>query len=194
MDETRETAQVWNQKSHLEQTITAGLHGIPEIKKEEKCTYLGVFREQVITYLTQNQVSEAAIYPEVKQALSYEKFHKMILNGNMEHHFINKYQLLAKKLQKAYTVIVTSDYDEAAGLVVASTEAIELENIVVTDRTITLQKLGVPDKLIASAGKKVCKKCLNTIANIAPQEQINYSQLTWIDRLAGDHCPAHDDS
>ncbi|SMC80264.1 YueI family protein [Sporomusa malonica] len=193
MDKTSEIAQVWNHKDQLEQIITAGLHGVPEIKRDEKRAYLGVFREQVITYLTQGQVKETAIYPEIKQALGHEKFHKMIINGSIDHHSTSKYQLLAKKLQKSYTIIVDSDPDEAAGLVVASDEAVDIESAAVKNRYTRLQERDVPEKLITAAGKKICSDCLNIILKTDPREEINYSPLSWLDRLTGDRCPAHDD-
>lgn len=193
MDKTRDIAQVWNQKDSLEQTVIAGLHGAPEIKREEKRDYLGVFREQVIAYLTQKQAKEAALYPEIKQALEHEKFDKLIINGSLDNHFIGKYQLLAKKMQKSYTVIVNSDSDKAAGLVVASSEAVGLQHVAAKDRYTRLQESGIPEKLIAAAGKKICSDCLTNILTTDPREEINYSPLTWLDRLTGYCCPAHGD-
>lgn len=191
MDRTHEIAQVWNAKDQLEQVITAGLHGVPEIKRDEKRAYLGVFREQVITYLTQSQVREKAIYPEIKQALGHDMFSKMIINGSIDQHVTSKYQLLAKKLQKAYTIVVDPHPANAAGLVVASSEAVDIEAAAVKDRYTRLQEQGVPEKLITAAGKKICSECFSIILSTDPREKINYSQLTWIDRLTGDHCPAH---
>lgn len=190
---TREVGQIWSQKDQLEQTFLAGLQGGPEIKKEERKTYLGAFWEQVITFLTKKQVREAAIYPEIAEALDHDKFHKMILNASLDTHYTNKYQLLAKKLNKNYTIVSDSDFEQAAGLVVASSQAVELDNIAIADRRPRLQKLGVSEKLIAAAGKKICENCLHTILGADPREAINYSKLTWLDRLTGERCPLHQD-
>lgn len=193
MNDTNKIGQVWNQKDALEQTLLAGLHGGPEIKPEEKQAYLGVFREQVIAFLTQEQVKEPAIYPEISEAMKHEKFQKLIINSQLAAHYTNKYQMLARKNQKAYTMVSDSGFAQAAGLVVASGEAVDIENIAISDRQLRLKKLGVAEKLIASAGKKICGNCLKNILTLDPREAINYSELTWLDRITGERCPAHED-
>lgn len=193
MNDTNKIGQVWNQKDALEQTLLAALHGGPEIKPEEKQAYLGVFREQVIAFLTQEQVKEPAIYPEISEAMKHEKFQKLIINSQLAAHYTNKYQMLARKNQKAYTMVSDSAFVQAAGLVVASSEAVDIENIAISDRQLRLKKLGVAEKLIASAGKKICGNCLKSILTLDPQEAINYSELTWLDRITGERCPAHED-
>lgn len=193
MNDTNKIGQVWNQKDALEQTFLAGLHGGPEIKKEEKQAYLGVFREQVIAFLTQEQVKEAAIYPEISEAMKHDKFQKLLINSRLDAHYTNKYQILARKHQKAYTMVSDSGYAQAAGLVVASSEAVNIENIAISNRQLRLKKLGASEKLIASAGKKICEHCLKNILAIDPREVINYSELTWLDRLMGERCPVHED-
>lgn len=193
LNDTNKISQVWNQKDTLEQTLLAGLHGGPEIKKEEKQAYLGVFREQVIAFLTQDQVKEAALYPEIAEALEHGKFQKLIINNSLAAYYTNKYQMLAREKDKAYTMVADADFSRAAGLVVASSEAIDRQNIAVDDRRLRLQKLGVSEKLIASTGKKICETCLHSILTLDPRETINYSGLSWLDRLTGERCPAHQD-
>lgn len=193
MDDTRDVAQVWNQKNKLEQTIAAGMHGAPEIKKEEKRTFLGVFRERVIMYLTQDQVKETALYPEFIEAFQHAKFAKMLINCATGRQFTAKYQKLAQKMKKPYSIIADARYAEAAGLVAVSNDAADVEIIAVQDRLSRLQKQGAPVRLIGAAGKKVCSSCLSAIVAIDPREKINYSQLTWLDRLTGERCPAHED-
>lgn len=193
LNDTNKICQVWNQKDALEQTLLAGLHGGPEIKKEEKQAYLGVFREQVIAFLTQDQVKEAALYPEIAEALEHGKFQKLIINSSLAAYYTNKYQTLAREKNKAYTMVADADCARAAGLVVAGSEAVDLQDVAVDDRRLRLQKLGVSEKLIASTGKKICETCLNSILSLDPREAINYSGLTWLDRLTGERCPAHQD-
>ncbi|MGL5514623.1 MAG: YueI family protein [Sporomusa sp.] len=193
MDDTRDVAQVWNKKDKLEQTLAAGMHGAPEIKKAEKRTFLGVFRERVIIYLTQDQVKEAALYPEIIEAFQHPKFAKLLINGATGRQFTAKYQKLAQKMQKTYSIIADAHYAEAAGLVAASNDAVDVETIAVQDRLSRLQKQGASVRLIGAAGKKVCSSCLSAIVAIDPREKVNYSQLTWLDRLTGERCPAHED-
>jgi uncharacterized protein YueI len=191
-DSGREALQAWTNKSELEKALTAGIHGAPEIKKDEKRHYLGVFREQVIAILSTKQIKEAVIYPEIAQALKDKRSAKLIINGSINNCFTKKYQLLSKKSNKPYTVVADPDYAENTGLVIASNEAVDIEHVDIEDREGRLRKLGTPETLIQSAGKKVCAECLQQILKIDPREKINYDELTWIERIMGEDCPAHD--
>ncbi len=99
LNNTREVVQIWSQKDQLEQTFLSGFQGEPEIKQEEKNTYLGIFGRRLL----------------------------------------------------------------------------------------------LSEKLIAAVGKQICETCLHTILAADPREAINYSKLTWLDRLTGARCPAHQD-
>jgi uncharacterized protein YueI len=191
-DSGREALQAWTNKSELEKALTAGIHGAPEIKKDEKRHYLGVFREQVIAILSTKQIKEAVIYPEIAQALKDKRSAKLIINGSINNCFTKKYQLLSQKLNKPYTVVADPDYAENTGLVIVSNEAVDIEHVDIEDREGRLRKLGTPETLIQSAGKKVCAECLQQILKIDPREKINYDELTWIERIMGEDCPAHD--
>jgi uncharacterized protein YueI len=191
-DDEREFLQVWHNKSELEQVLATGLHGPPEIKKDEKRQCLGVFREQVIALLKTKQIKEAAIYPEIGQALKDSRCSEMIINGGIDSCFIKKYQLLAKNMHKHYRIVSNPDYAEQTALVIVSAEAVDIKNIEIEDRDIRLRRLGASDALIQAAGKKVCEDCLTQIIAIDPAENINYDELTWLDSIAGEHCPVHD--
>lgn len=191
-DSGRDALQAWTNKSELEKMLTTGIHEAPEIKKDEKRQYLGVFREQVIAILSTKQLKGAVIYPEIVQALKDKRSAKLIINSGIDSRFTKKYQLLAKKLNKPSTVVSDPDYAENTGLVVASNEAVDIENVDIEAREVRLRKLGAPETLIQSAGKKVCSECLQQILKIDPQEEINYDELTWLERIMGDDCPAHD--
>lgn len=190
-DSEREAVQAFSNKSELEQVLTAGIHGAPELKKDEKRQYLGVFREQVLAILSTKQIKETVLYSEIAQALEDKRSAKLIINGGINNRFTKKYKLLARKLNKPYTVVSDPDYAQTTGLVVASDEAVDIEEVSIEDRALRLRNLGVPDTLIQSTGKKVCAECLQHILNIDPQEKINYDELTWLDRITGEHCPAH---
>ncbi|MDF2633824.1 MAG: hypothetical protein K0R78_698 [Pelosinus sp.] len=179
------------QKDKVEQALLVGVHGAPELKYDEKVQYLGEFRERILRKLTKNQVREKAIYPEILQALKGKKADKLIINGSIDYRFIEKYKELATDLNKTSTVRSDPGFQGDTGLIVISNEAVEVQDITVEDRSSRLRRLGVPADLIETAGQKVCTECLSKIAEADKNELINYQQLTWIDRLAGDRCPGH---
>ncbi|AIF50402.1 YueI family protein [Pelosinus sp. UFO1] len=175
----------------LGQTLLAGIHGIPEIRRDEKRYHLGEFKERILRKLSKKQVTEAAIYPEVFQTLKDQRVNKLILNGEIDRSSIEKYRVLARRVNKNCTVRIDPSFKGDTGLVVASNQAVEEQEITVVDRSLRLQRLGLSTALIQAAGKKVCRECIKRIVEVDENELINYHQLTWIDRLGGERCPVH---
>ncbi|WP_378954374.1 DUF1694 domain-containing protein [Pelosinus sp. sgz500959] len=186
-----ETISNWARKDNIEQALMVGMHGITEFKHDEKVYYLGEFKENVIRLLSQQQVAEVVIYPEIIHALKDKRATKMIINGSISIRFIEKYEKLARKMHKPYIVRSEPEFKGSTGLMVISDEAIETQIITVEDRSVRLKRLGMPSALINAVGKKVCKKCLQQILEVDPAEESNYNELTLLDRIGGEHCPAH---
>lgn len=176
--------------SELEKILTYGLHGVPELKHGEKTHYLGEFRERVLLRLTNRQVAEPGLYPEVIEALKDPRSARMVINGHLSDRFEEKYHQLCRKLGKKYTVVHDPATKGDTGLVVVSDQAVDVESIDVIDRLARLQDLGLPDKLIQAAGQKICSKCLARLIKAAPGEGINYQEINLGDRLWGTRCPA----
>lgn len=181
----------WNEKNELERTLLTGLHGTPSIKADEKRDYLGVFREQVMGILLTPQVKEPAIYPEVALLMKDKRATGMILNGNINPSLIKKYSDLAVAAVLPVKTVTGPEYNPATGLVIASNTAVNFENISIEPRLSRLRGLGLDDSLIQAAGKRICSTCIQKIKEKAPSEMINYKELRFIDRLAGDTCPVH---
>jgi uncharacterized protein YueI len=192
MNADKEILPSWHTKTELERTALSSLHGPPELKKQEKRKYLGVFRENVMIRLSMQQVKEPGVYPEVLQSLRDKRSAVLIANGMIDTAITKKYQALARKTGKSYKVVAGDEYDPDAGIVVASRDAVNREKVEPENRTLRLRRLGATDRLIQSAGKKVCRRCLQQILAADPTEQINYKTIGLIDRIAGDTCPAHE--
>lgn len=186
-----EDSNKWGQKDPLEQALLVGMHGTPELKHGERLLYLGEFKERIIKRLTKSQVAEKAIYSEILQALQDKEADQLIINGSIDSSFITKYKALSTRLKKAYTIRNDVNFQGDTGLLVISDQAVEKQDMDVENRGSRLLKLGVPTVLIEAAGKKVCKECLAKITQVDENELVNYQQLTWIDRLAGERCPVH---
>ena len=178
-------------KSELEKIVMAGLHGTPQIRPDEKRKYLGVFREQVLAVLSEGQVKEPAVYPEINRVLNDPRSSLLIINGRIGETFTKKYQLLASAAKKPVKVVSGNEVSGVFGLVVAGSEAVNRDQVEIEPRRNRLNKLGVREDIIHAAGKKICKKCMNELRSKAPDELINYQELSLLDRIMGDDCPAH---
>ena len=123
----------WVIKDKLEQRLDIGMHGVPELKHDEKIFYLGEFRERVIKCLTKKQVVQTFIYPEIEQALRHKQSSKMLINGDLSPKFTSKYLKLAHQIGKPYTIIHNPEFKGESGLVVISNEAVEVKDIEVKE-------------------------------------------------------------
>lgn len=124
----------WSMKDKLDQRLAVGMHGIPELKHDEKILYLGEFRERIIRRLTKKQVAQTLIYPEIVNALNHKQSYKMLIDGNLSPQFTDKYVHLAHQMNKLYTVLHDPELKGETGLVVVSIEAVDIEDIDVKDR------------------------------------------------------------
>lgn len=111
------------------QRLAIGMHGLPELKEDEKNNYLGEFRERIIRRLTKEQITQKYIYPEIKEALTHKKSSKMLIDGTLSSHLTNKYIELARQLKKPYTMVYNPELTGETGLVVVSDEAVDIEDI-----------------------------------------------------------------
>ena len=184
----------WHKKSEIERVLLSGLHGAPQLNAEDKQRYLGLNREQVMAFLFEHQVKEAAIYTEVDNAIKDPRAAIMVLNGRIGSTFTDKYKTLATAAELHVMTVFGPEYSPTTGLIVASDSAVDFEKIECGQRYSRLRSLGISDALIKSAGKKVCRKCYKVIKMKAPSETINYRQIRLIDRLTGESCPAHGDT
>ena len=180
----------FDNKSDVEKALLNDILGPLELKRDEKRYYLGEFMERVIKLLTKKQVLEPGIYPEIVESIKDTRSIKILINGDLDGHIIEKYQNLAKQLGKRYTVIHDPEFKGDTGLIVVSNEAVEVGEITVEDREIKFAKLGIPVALVNYAGKKLCDECLDRVLSAAPEESINYEKLTYWDRFWGEHCPS----
>lgn len=185
----KEAAGAWLNRSDLEKALAAGLHGAPELGRDEKKRYLGEFRERVFRLLSRKQVVEPGIYPAISEALKDKRVHRMVINGDIDFHLTDKYSKLAQKAGKEVTIVSDPEFTGDTGLVLVGKEALDIDEIAVEDRKTSLARAGVPEKITEAAGKKLCEKCFKKILEAAPEEKPNYRQINLIDLICGEHCP-----
>lgn len=182
----------YSEKSELERTLQTGIQGAPRLKPEETSHYLGEFRERVLRVLTRSQVGESIIYPEIEEAVQHPKAKLMVLQGGQMEQAVSKYQKLAEMNGIVVTYRRGEEFTGEIGLVVASGDAVDAEEVDVESRQERLVKKGLPEQLIRAAGQAVCKDCYARIREAAPEELKHYRQMNSLSRLFGEKCPGHE--
>lgn len=186
MDE-RDKIKNFASKDKLEQYLIQG-KGIEEFKQQEKSLFLGEFRERVIKALTIPQLHEEGTYPEIEEAIKDPRAKKLVINRKADLKKAAEYIRLAKEYNLKFTTVDSENIQNQIGLVVASDQGLDIEDIYVKDRSEKLRELGLPQGIIDNPKGKVCKKCYNEIKRLAPEELKNYRLLSFFDRLLGEKC------
>ncbi|MCD5413762.1 MAG: YueI family protein [Clostridiales bacterium] len=169
-------------KDELRRTVERGLGGMPEVKATERKKWLGEFRERVILGLTLKQCREEQSLHYVREVLKDSMADKLIVNNKIPMSIISKYMRLANEMEKDFISRV-AQCEDAMGVVVASTVAIERENI-------DLVKDKLPIKFISIKGKKICQNCSRELYIIAPEHVENFTKITFLDKILGIECAA----
>lgn len=68
-------------KSELEKTISAGVHGTPQLKLDEKRRFLGFFRERVIQAITFKQLSTTTGFKAIEDALAHPQAASLVVHN-----------------------------------------------------------------------------------------------------------------
>lgn len=178
----------FSSKSALERAVLAGIYGPPELKREERRYYLGQFRERVIKVLTFAQIAEPGIYSEIQDAMAHPLARRVIISRRAVS-AAKKYVQLARKYNLEFTTVDSPDYTGPVGLVVAAGQAVDEAAITIPGRRERLLALGIPQEIIDSPGKTLCKACLDLLREKAPEEAKRYRRENIIDRFLGNRCP-----
>lgn len=177
-----------NGESKLEKTARNGAFGAPEIKKGEKNRFLGEFEERVIAYLTEAQIKETALYPEIKKALANKEAAKLIIRGDIAKKHISDYIKWARNQGLRFTRKNSPEFKGNIALAVAGKGAVSQQFGRIPKREEKLQKKGLSDNIIRNAGSLLCSDCWQELIEKAPEEKINYKKAGIFDRLLGTGC------
>lgn len=128
-DVEAEALHNWTSKDPMEQRLTTGMSGAPELRQEEKRNFLGEFEERVLKVLTREQVAQPNINPEIEESLKDERAKRLLIDGELSYDFIKKYIKLAQQLKKPYTLKNDPNLKGDIGLAVVSDEAVEVDSI-----------------------------------------------------------------
>lgn len=177
-----------NGESKLEKTARAGAFGAKEIKKSEKNRFLGEYEERVITYLTEKQIKEEALYPEIKEALKNKEAAKLIIRGDIAKKHISDYIKWARQEGVRFNRKNSPEFRGNIVLAVAGKKAVSQQFGSIPDRKEKLQNKGLSDNIIENAGSLLCSDCWKELMEKAPEEKVNYKKAGIFDKLTGTSC------
>ena len=177
-----------NGESKLEKKAREGAFGAAEIKKGEKNRFLGEFEERIIAYLTEEQVKQKALYPEIKKALENKEANKLIIRGDIEKKYISDYIKWAREAGLRFNRKNSPEFRGNVALAVAGKDLVSEQFGRIQDREEKLQKKGLSDNIIKNAGGLLCSNCWGELIEKAPEEKINYKEAGIFDKLTGKDC------
>lgn len=120
--------------NNIDDYLQQGIHGQKQTNPDERRKFLGTIRERIVIALTQSQIREAGIYPQVSEAFKNNSNAHLFLNGNMNYAELSKYTALANKYKIDYTMVTNKEHNSDIGLALAYDYAIDKEEIYVTKK------------------------------------------------------------
>lgn len=125
---------------NLDDYLQQGIHGQKEINPDERRKFLGTLRERIVLALTQAQVREDIIFPEVEQALEENQKATLLLNGNIDYSHLSKYMKLCNDQNIKYSIVTNKEHNSEIGLVLAHDYAVDKEDIYVTKPQVSYEE------------------------------------------------------
>lgn len=156
----------------------------------ERNQFLGIYKERVLVALTEEEVKERLIYPEVKKALEKVIATKMVLTRRVDMKYLKKYINLANMYKVDCKIVDGLSYVGNISLVVSADDAVDIKrNPIVKSRLEIIKDRGMPLAYYDALGKKVSKRYLKIIKKLLPELLDQYKELTFFDKLCGEKCP-----
>lgn len=156
----------------------------------ERNQFLGIYKERVLVALTEEEVKESLIYPEVKKALEKIVATKMVLTRRVDMKYLKKYINLANMYKVDCKIVDGLSYVGNISLVVSADDAVDIKrNPIVKSRLEIIKDRGMPLAYYEALGKKVSKRYLKIIKKLLPELLDQYKELTFFDKLCGEKCP-----
>jgi uncharacterized protein YueI len=144
-------------ESKIDDYLQQGIHGAKETKPDERRRFLSTLRERVVVALTQEQVRDKSVYPEVEALMHDHNKAHLFLNGNLSYPFLSKYIAVAKKLSVEFTIVTNKEHDSDLGLVLALEDAIDKEEIFIKKVQPQIEKVEKKKKSFLSTFQNLFK-------------------------------------
>ncbi|NMD69642.1 YueI family protein [Bacillus sp. DNRA2] len=122
------------ERSKVDEYLQHGIHGAMETKSSERLKFLTSLRERVIVALTEEQVKEKDVFPQVVALMKENASAHLFLNGHLDYQYLSKYIKIASAANLEFTIVTNKDYYSELGLVLAANTAINKEDIYIDSK------------------------------------------------------------
>lgn len=162
------------------------------VKRLERNSYLGEFKETVIAALTIDEVNEKLIYKEIEKAIQDKECFKIIVSKKIELNKVKKYLLLAKKYNKILKKIDALSFVGDIGLIVCAKDRYlddENYNPLIKSKLERFREKGYPDIYFEAQGQKISHFYYEIIKKDFPDLIDDYKEISFIEKMFGIKCP-----
>ncbi|MEG6617640.1 DUF1694 domain-containing protein [Peptococcaceae bacterium 1198_IL3148] len=175
-------------KNDLMGTVANSL-GVTELNRSEKRRFLGQLRERILKALTEKQMNEKWVYPDIIEAIKDVRSSKVVVKGNYAKK-AKKYTEYAKKYNKRVVISNNPEYIGDVVLVVVADDAVDVNDIEVGEKTADYIAKGLPNEIIKAGSGKLCGEHYQKMIEAIGHEVVSFSKLSLFDRLVGEKCVA----
>ncbi len=115
-------------KSELEQILSVGLSGTPELKREEKMRYLGFFRERIVEAVTFRQLGCEAAKNALLKAIHDPRSAELVVHQRVSS-LVMPYLLVARKKGVDFTIAANPKFIGDVAVLIAAREAVDVPTL-----------------------------------------------------------------
>lgn len=115
-------------KTELERALTAGIHGTPQLRMDEKRRFLGFFRERVIQAVSFKQITTKEGIKAIEDGLKHPQASSLVVHNNARSVAMGCI-VAAQKAGVGFTITANPKLIGDVAVVVAAKEAVDIPKL-----------------------------------------------------------------
>lgn len=118
----------FSREDNLEQTLSVGIHGRPELRPGEKRRFLGFFRERIIQAVTFDQIKTKAGLNVMAKALGDRRAVELVIHQDARSAAMSLI-IQAKRKGLDFTIVANPNFIGEVGAVLVAKDAVDVEEV-----------------------------------------------------------------
>lgn len=133
---------------NVQDYIDKGLSGAPQLRPEEKNIYLGNYRERVIFTVNKSELKRMIAFNLLEKEMKLYPDGHLFIHSQIASSFLTKCMEDSKSCNYQFTIVTKENppSDDTICIVLASSKAINLENVSLTTKYPPAKEKTVPEK------------------------------------------------